>query len=109
MKVQMVGLLSFYLVSCVEGVVLVMALVVMVVVVVVVVLVVVKVAVGVVVAIVVGMLHLLLVWLVVLVYHLPVPAVCSDSFDCGENDGSVVGGCCSGSWFSQNCGNLQMS
>ena len=73
------------------------------------VLVVVKVDVGVVVAIVVGMLYLLIVWMVVLVYHLPVPAVCSDGVDCGESYGSGVAGCCSVSWFSQNCGNLQMS
>ena len=76
-----------------------MALVVMVLVVVVVVLVVVKIFVGVAAVIVVGMLYLLLVWLVVLAYHLPVPAVCIDGFDCGENYGSVVAGCCSGAGF----------
>ena len=42
--------------------------------------------------IVVGTFYLLLVWLVVLYYHLPLPAVCSDSFDCGEKYGSVVAG-----------------
>ena len=84
-----------------------MALVVMVVVVFVVVLVVVvKVAVEVAVAIVVGILYLLLVWLIVLDYHLPVPGYFSDGFDGGENCCSVVAGCCCGSWFSQNCGNL---
>ena len=56
------------------------------------VLVVVKFALEVAVAIVVGTFYLLLVWLVVLYYHLPLPAVCSDSFDCGENYGSVVAG-----------------
>ena len=45
----------------------------------------------------VGMLYLLLVWLVVLAYHLPVPAVCSDGFDCGDKYSSVVAGCCSDS------------
>ena len=41
---------------------------------------VVKVDVGVAVAILVGMLYLILVWLVVLFYQLPVLGVCSDSF-----------------------------
>ena len=88
-----------------------MALVVKVVVFVVVVLGEVKVVVGVAVAIVVGMLYFILVWLVVFVYQLPVPVVCSDGFDGGDHYGSIVAGCCSGSWvFSlQNCGNLQMS
>ena len=82
---------------------------VVVVLVVVVLLVEVKVSVGVAVAIVVGMLYVILIWLVVLVYHLPGPAVCSDGFDCRSKYSSVVAGCCRDSWFSQNCVNLQMS
>ena len=82
----MFGLLSLYLFSCVEGGGFGDGLVVMVVLVVVVMLVEVKVSVGVAVAIVVGMLYVILLWLVVLVYHLPVPAVCSD-------------GCCSEAGF----------
>ena len=69
----------------------------------------VKGSVGVAVAIVVGMLYVILLWLVVLVYYLPVPAVCSDGFDCGDKYSSVVAGCCRDSWLSQKCVNLQMS
>ena len=94
---------------CVEGGGFGDGLVVMVVLVVEVVLVDVKVSVGSAVAIVVRILYVILFWLVVLVYHLPGPAVCSDGFDCRSKYSSVVAGCCRDSWFSQNCVNLQMS
>ena len=45
------------------------------------------------------MLFLLLVWMVVLVYHLPVAGVFSDGCGGGDNDGSGLAGCRSGSWF----------
>ena len=80
-----------------------MALVVMVVTVVVVVLVVVGGDLRLTVAIVVGMLYVLPVWLVVLVYHLPVACVFSGGCGGDDNDVSDVAGCHSGSLLSQNC------
>ena len=62
-----------------------------------VVLVVVKIYVGVAVAIVVGMLYLLPVWMFVPDYHLPAAGVCNDGCGRGDDYGSGVAGCHSGS------------
>ena len=60
-------------------------------------------------AVVVRMLYFLFVWLVVLVYHLPVAGVGENGCAGGDNDGSGVAGCCIDSLFLQNCKNLDMS
>ena len=55
--------------------------------------------------VVVGRLYLLLVLMVLFFYPLPVPGVCSDGSDGGENLCSGVPSSFSGSLFSQNFGN----
>ena len=71
--------------------------------VVVVVLVVVKADLSVAVAMVVRIIYVLPVWLLVLVYHMPVTDICSGGCGGGANYGSDVDGCHSGGLFSQNC------